>query len=143
MEYTMTVSLPDKRILCVDDEFVMRQALERVLDTYGCKTISTNNGKDAVAITELIRPDLIFLDISMPGMDGHEVVEVLKEKGLDNIPIVMLTGDRSNESILKSYGEGCMYYIIKPFMNEEIKNIVEYLLCDLSEEEKNRLEAKL
>ena len=139
----MSVALPDKRILCVDDEFVMRQALERVLDSYGCKTISTNNGVDAIKIVELMKPDLIFLDISMPGMNGHEVVKKLKEMNLNDIPIVMLTGDRSNESILKSYGEGCMYYIIKPFMNEEIKNIVEYLLCDLSEEEKYRLEAKL
>lgn len=139
----MAISLPEKRILCVDDEFVMRQALERVLDSYGCKTISVNNGEDAIEVASLLKPDLIFLDISMPKMNGHEVVEKLKEKGLGQVPIVMLTGDRSNESILKSYGEGCMYYIIKPFMNEEIKNIIEYLLADLSEEQRAEIETKL
>jgi DNA-binding response OmpR family regulator len=81
-----------KKILIVDDEKDILLMLEKRLIAEGYSVLTADNGKDAVTIAKSKSPDLIILDVLMPGMDGSEVAERLKDNfRTQNIPIIFLT----------------------------------------------------
>jgi two-component system OmpR family response regulator len=132
-----------KTILCVDDEEYILSALKRVLRTLPFNVLTASNGEEAVETAIRERPDLILLDVWMPRMTGFEVLKQIREKGLHDTRVVMLTGAGSNQATLKGYQMGCDYYIPKPFKNESVINIVRYLIGDISSRERQELELKL
>lgn len=132
-----------KRILVVDDEEKMRRVLRRILKARPHEVEAASDGRDALAATAQIRPDLIFLDMRMPRMDGHAFLAALREREEDPPPVVALTGERSDEAMLRGYGEGISYYVTKPFRAAWILNVVDYLLGDLSEAERRALAMEL
>jgi CheY-like chemotaxis protein len=80
------------KILIVDDEPFNVDVLEQELELLGYQTLSAGNGLDAVRIAEAERPDLVLLDIVMPGMDGFEVCERLKASAATkDIPVIFMT----------------------------------------------------
>jgi DNA-binding response OmpR family regulator len=132
-----------KRILCVDDDTGILRALRRILERKGYSVAACVNGKDALAEISAEEFDLIILDLMMPGMDGHELLGVIRRTRQCSAPVVMLTAKDDGDEVLKGYREGATYYITKPFKNRYVINIVEYLLGDLSKSEKQALELKL
>ncbi len=81
-----------KKILVVDDEADILILVKSRLENEGYKVLEAHNGEDAITIAHVNKPDLIILDIMMPGMDGVEVSNVLKEDAnLKDIPIIFLT----------------------------------------------------
>jgi CheY-like chemotaxis protein len=132
-----------KTILCVDDEVGVVAALRRMLKPLSYRILTAKNGEEALLIVETTRPDLIILDVHMPKMSGYEVLKALKKKGFGEVPVVMLTGENSDEGVLKGYNEGCIYYITKPCKREYIFNIIEFLIGDPSPERKEWLEKHL
>ena len=137
--------LAGKTILCIDDEPSVLDALERATRRLGLTVLKTLTGVAALRLiqTGAARPDLIFLDLKLPGLDGFAFLHELRTALRSEVPVVLLTGDARNESILRGYGEGATYYLTKPFENSQVVNIVSYLLGDLSEEERSRLAAEL
>ena len=117
-----------KVILCVDDEIGVVAALRRLLHPLPYQVLTANDGEEAVLVANATKPDLIILDLSMPKMDGHAVIRQLREHGFEKLPIVILTADVSPRTMFRSYNEGGDYYITKPFENEYIINIIEYLI---------------
>lgn len=136
-------SKDQKVILCVDDDANLLRALLRLLRTTPYEVVTASNGDEAIALVEAKPPSMIILDVNMPRVGGFEVLRHLKENGSGDIPVVMLTGDGEPTDIMKGYTEGAMYYITKPFRNEYVLNIVEYLIGDLSEAERAEVEAQL
>ena len=132
-----------KTILCIDDDGGTLAALRRVLRPLKHEVITSKGGKKAIALAKKKNPDLIFLDIHMPKMNGYDVLKQLQQEGLRTIPVVMLTGDRTDEAIVKGYQAGSIYYITKPFKNEYIRNIAAFLIGNLSEAEQSEMELKL
>ena len=132
-----------KRIIVVDDEQNMRHAVFRVLRDRPYEVVLAQNGEVGVEMAQKIPPDLIILDLMMPGLDGYGVVQRLHESGLGAIPIVIITGKTTTREIMDGYRKGATYYITKPFKAEELTNVVDYLVGDLSEEEREVLEAQL
>ena len=132
-----------KTVLCVDDEASMLSALRRILWPLGYRILTAADGMQALEMAQQEQPDLILLDLMMPGMDGYAVLKRLHELGPVEIPVVMLTGKDSGEDMISGYQEGAVYYITKPFKNEYVVNVVEYLIGDLAKEERVWHEQKL
>jgi PAS domain S-box-containing protein len=114
------------RILLVDDDKDTQYAMKYILEQAGYQVYFANEGGEALQQAQLIKPNLILMDIMMPEMDGYEATRQLKaHHDFKNIPIIAMTakamkGDR--EKILLA---GCDDYIAKPFMTKEILQLVE------------------
>ncbi len=109
------------KILIVDDELVSRKTLQKLMESLGeCETVE--NGKDALKSAALENPpDLILLDIVMPGMDGYEVCERLKAASqTKDIPVIFLSSNTKVEDITHGFELGAVDYITKPFHREEV-----------------------
>jgi len=110
------------RILIVDDELVSREKLRKMMDCFG-QCVVVENGADALrAATYQNPPDLILLDIIMPGMDGYEVCKRLKANGrTSNIPVIFISAKSREDEEAKGLGLGAVDYITKPFSPSVVK----------------------
>jgi C4-dicarboxylate-specific signal transduction histidine kinase len=110
------------KILIVDDELVSRKKLEKIMESLGeCESVE--NGEDALKIaTAENPPDLILLDIMMPGMDGYEVCKRLKAvPETKDIPVIFLSAMDDKADIIQGLEMGAVDYITKPFQKAEVK----------------------
>lgn len=110
------------RILIVDDVEANRFVLRDIILDMGYLPILTENGMQALKMTERIKPQLIILDIAMPGMDGYEVCQKMKENvETREIPIVFISAFDEPSDIVKGFSLGGGDYITKPFIPEVVK----------------------
>jgi len=111
------------RTLLIDDERLARVELRSMLDKYEEIEIigEAENGEDGIAKIKELSPDLIFLDISMPGMTGFEMI-----KRLEDIPRVIFV-TAFDEFALKAFDINAMDYILKPVENERLQSAIEKL----------------
>ena len=108
-------------ILVVDDESNSREALAFLLKRQGHKVLNAEGGEQALTLMAENPPDVVLLDIAMPGMDGIEVCRRIKENPLTtHIPVLMLTGLANREDRLRAMGAGANDFIIKPPDTEEV-----------------------
>ena len=103
-------------ILVVDDEDEIRELCRVNLEFEGYDVVEAADGVEALARARDEQPDLIFLDVMMPRMDGWEVLRQLKEADdTSGIPVVLLTAKTSEEDQIRGWEEGILEYISKPF----------------------------
>jgi len=108
-------------ILLVDDNPTNLQVLFQTLDGIGCKLLIAKNGEIAISIAGKALPDLILLDIMMPGIDGYEVCRQLKSNAAtSNIPVIFLSALGDTEDKVKGLQLGAVDYITKPFQPDEV-----------------------
>ena len=113
-------------IQIVDDDLKNLQVAGRNLEKKGYRVSLSQNGQEAIKIAELIKPDLILLDIMMPGMDGFEVCKILKgNTELQQIPIIFITLKNDTSDIVKCFKVGGVDFISKPFNELEFLARVE------------------
>jgi DNA-binding response OmpR family regulator len=133
-----------QRILIVDDEaHNLRLAVETLRD-FGFDLMTARNGEDGLFTAREGRPELILLDILMPGLDGFGVCSLLKsEPSTRGIPVVFLTGQTDTEQKLRAFQVGGVDYITKPFDAREVLARVVLHLDQhrLSQHLQHRLEA--
>ncbi|MBT7073891.1 MAG: response regulator [Anaerolineae bacterium] len=111
-----------KTILIVDDEFIGRQTLESVLDGEGYTLKMAESGSEALEKASLLQPDLILLDVMMPGMTGYEVcARVREDKSIAEIPIIILTALDDHKSMLQALKSGADDFLSKPFDRHELR----------------------
>ena len=105
----------------VDDQSANVRVVTMLLERHGYQVIAAVNGKDALqAVTGEI-PDLLLLDMMMPGMDGFELLAALRElPGLRQVPAVFLTAAQDRDLLLRAFEAGAVDYVTKPFMPEEL-----------------------
>ncbi len=108
-----------RRILVVDDEQTVRDFLQRVLETAGYTVITASNGLEALEKMSQFDISLVLLDIMMPGLDGFEVLDHMRQYE-ENIPVIMLTGIQEVPTKIDSLTLGADDYITKPFSVEEL-----------------------
>ncbi len=101
------------RILVVDDEQYIRKLVERTLQDAGYSVSLALDGNSALAMLAESEPDLVLLDIKMPGIDGYQVLKRIRETS--NIPVMMLTAVRGEAEVEKSLNLGADDFITKPF----------------------------
>jgi two-component system sensor histidine kinase/response regulator len=103
-------------ILIVDDTAHVRQVLSAMLETYGYDVEVAESGVQALEVVHDVPPDLILLDIMMPGMDGYEVCERLKhDPQTRDIPVIFISALEQTDDKVKAFGVGAVDYIPKPF----------------------------
>ncbi len=108
-------------ILIVEDSVSNLQLLEHLLAETGYRILTAVNGKSGVKTAVEEPPDLILLDIIMPGMDGYQVCERLKAiPETRHIPIIFLTARRATEDVVRGFKAGAVDYVFKPFEKEEL-----------------------
>ncbi|NIR49280.1 PAS domain S-box protein [candidate division KSB1 bacterium] len=114
------------RILLVDDDKDTKYAVQYVLEEAGYEVFLANEGKEALEQVKSIDPNLILMDMMMPGMNGYEATQKLKsdDKAKD-IPIIAMTAKAMKGDREKIILAGCDDYIAKPFMTKEIVSLVE------------------
>jgi putative two-component system response regulator len=109
-------------VLVVDDEDINRALLERLLKQQGYQVIAVSSGAEALARLSGIHPDLILLDVQMPGANGFEICARLKERSDTRlIPVALVTGLNSREHKIKGLKAGADDFIGKPFDPEELQ----------------------
>ena len=112
---------PGKKILIVDDEPGIRNLLSEFLKLRGFETVLAEDGLDGLEKAAQFSPSLIFLDITMPKMDGWKMLAKLREDDrTKDIPVVMLTAHSDTEALLKSEQEHAVDYFIKPINLDEL-----------------------
>jgi len=112
---------PKGNILIVDDKIENLKILTKVLNKHGYKVRSVTNGKMALRTIHNHPPDVIFLDIKMPEMDGYEVCEALKaDENTSEIPVIFLSALDEPLEKVKAFKVGGVDYITKPFQAEEL-----------------------
>jgi len=115
----MTLDTLNTKILIVDDNPVNIDFLVELLNEYDVRTVL--DGHSALEAVEEEKPDLILLDINMPGLNGFQVCEQLKaSKETEPIPIIFLTASDESDSIVHAFKIGGSDYIVKPYNTEEV-----------------------
>ncbi len=119
------------RILVVDDEPNIVQTLQDRLEMNEYEVFTAGNGREGLKRFEDERPHVILLDVIMPIMDGHEMLEVLrKQPGGQNVSVIMLTARSQSQDIARANACGIDDYIVKPFdlseLLEKIESVVEH-----------------
>lgn len=108
-------------VLIVEDEKDIRDALAFNCKREGFTVLDTGNGLDAVRLAVEKRPDIILLDLMLPGMDGLDVCKALqREKGTASIPIIMLTAKGEEVDRIVGFEIGASDYVVKPFSMREV-----------------------
>ena len=111
----------NEALLLVDDNPTNLQVLYQTLETTGCKLLVAKNGETALSIAQKASPDLILLDIMMPGIDGFEVCRRLKDNpDTANIPVIFLSALTDTKDKVQGLQLGAVDYVSKPFQPDEV-----------------------
>ncbi|MBI5446157.1 MAG: response regulator [Deltaproteobacteria bacterium] len=115
----------DKSALVVDDSPYIQKELTRILEKHGCKVVATAlNGLEAVKKYKELRPDFVTLDLVMPQMGGIQTLMLLKR--IDPAALVIMVSSMSSkDKIVECARAGATHYILKPFEEEKIAEVLE------------------
>jgi len=118
-----------KKILLVDDEYFLLEILKDRLEFHGYETVTASNGKEGVEKAVAEKPDLIFMDIMMPEMDGLEATRLIRANAdTKNIPIICLTALGRPSDLENAKSNGANDYMIKPFQAQELLDKIQAYL---------------
>jgi CheY-like chemotaxis protein len=119
-----------KSILIVDDQGELRKLVRMTLDYDNYELHEAGNGQHALALVKALQPDLVILDVMMPGeIDGYQVCEIIKKSGTEKIPYVMLLTARGQKVDLnEGVRVGADDYLVKPFSPLELIKNVKHML---------------
>ena len=121
--------MADARVLVVDDEPDILSILVYQLSKEGYRVSTAVNGQAAISTAIEERPDLVVLDLMLPGIDGYEVLTRLRQnERTATIPVILLTAKREEEERLRGFEVGADDYVTKPFSPRELVLRVQALL---------------
>ena len=107
------------KVIIADDEPLTRLDLKATLEELGHRVIGeADEGRQALALARALRPDLVILDIMMPGQNGLEVAQALYQESL--APVILLTGYAEEDMIARADAAGVLAYLRKPFRKEDL-----------------------
>ena len=112
--------IPSRKLLAlvIDDDIRMLRMMQRVLELEGYRVRTASDGKAAFDVFDEENPDLVLLDIMLPGIDGYTVCQNIRE--FSQIPIIMVTARSDNEEKVEGLDAGADDYITKPFSSDEL-----------------------
>ncbi|HZT76670.1 MAG TPA: sigma-54 dependent transcriptional regulator [Vicinamibacterales bacterium] len=111
--------MPKTRILVIDDEAAIRDSLRMTLEYEGYEFIGAATGQEGLALAEREAPDLVLLDVKMPGMDGLEVLDRLHAMN-ESLPVVVISGHGTISTAVEATKKGAFDFIEKPFASERV-----------------------
>lgn len=116
------------KIMIVDDSAFIRMKCKDILCAEGYQVFDYENAKDAINIFDDINPDVVLMDIVMPDMDGYEATSIIKKGKHPEVPLIMVTSKTCQEDLVKGFEAGADDYIVKPFLEEELKARVKAMI---------------
>ncbi|MFH1292650.1 MAG: response regulator, partial [Pseudomonadota bacterium] len=108
------------KILVIDDEKIIRERMAKLLELDDYETFSAESGPKGLEIFKKEKPDIVLLDIKMPGMDGIEVLKKIKEESKET-QVIIMTGHGGVETAIEALKEGAFGYIQKPVSYDELE----------------------
>lgn len=115
------------RVIVADDESIVRMDLREMLDSLGYLVVGeAGDGESAVHLSRELRPDIVIMDIKMPGMDGIDAGKILTEERI--APILLLTAYSQQDLVDRAKDAGVMAYIVKPFHEADLAPAIEVAL---------------
>lgn len=111
-----------RTILIVEDDLTLREAIVDTLDIASYKSLAADSGEAAIVLLNNEKPDMIISDINMPGINGHELLKIIKCK-LPKIPVILITAYEDVVSVVSAVNairNGAIDYIVKPFEPREL-----------------------
>lgn len=122
-----------RTVLVVDDNPDCVQLVNCMLSTEGYRVLSATSGADAIALLEHESPDILLLDVMMPGMTGFELLTAVRESAKHYaLPVIMLTASTNDDDVMAAYQYGSDYYINKPFTADQLRYGIDLVLGALS-----------
>jgi DNA-binding response OmpR family regulator len=122
-----------RRVLVVDDDREIVEMTRLILESGGYEVLPASSGEEALRNASHEKPDLILLDINMPGMDGWETLKILKvDEATQAIPVAMFSIKLELRDKLQGLKQGAFDYITKPFSYDEILDRVRKIFEKLS-----------
>ncbi|HDH06349.1 MAG TPA: sigma-54-dependent Fis family transcriptional regulator [Nitrospirae bacterium] len=115
------------KILVVDDQKGVRYSFKKILGEAGYEVATASSGEEAIELTAKSEPDLIFMDVKMPGMDGLETLKRLKEMN-PKLLVIMMTAYSTTEKAITAMELGAYDYLTKPFDNRRLTEIIKKAL---------------
>jgi len=110
-----------KKILIVDDSATERHVLNDMLTKAGYEVIASDNGEDAILKAKQLKPDLILMDIVMPGLNGFQATRAIsRDADTRNIPIIICTSKTQETDKIWGMRQGARDYVVKPMNREEL-----------------------
>ena len=117
------------KILVIDDESEITDIIQTFLCEQGFNVMTENDPYNAVELAKTFQPDILLLDIMMPGVDGYEICENLKrDPKFSSTPIIFLSGKGREDDMGRSFKSGGDMYIKKPFTCENLLEIINVVL---------------
>jgi DNA-binding response OmpR family regulator len=117
--------MTSKKVLIVDDEPEFVEMIKMRLEANKYEFFTASNGAEAIAMATAKRPDLMLLDVTMPQMDGFDVLEQLRStEATRRLPVVMLTARRESKFLLRSQDLKACDYLMKPCDQKELLAVV-------------------
>src|SRR5215212_4744465 len=107
------------RILVIDDEGAIRDSLRMILEYENYEFVGAASGQEGIATVQRDRPDLVLLDIKMPGMDGMEVLRKLRSID-ETLPVVMISGHGTTSTAVEAIRSGAIDFLDKPLSSERV-----------------------
>jgi len=121
-----------KRILYVEDNFENRLFVRRVLESMGIEMLEADDGQAGIELAQTQKPDLILMDVGLPGMDGLETTVRLKEiPAVSQIPVIALTANAMKGDRERCLAAGCDGYLQKPIGVTELRQQVAHFLREM------------
>ena len=111
------------RVLIIDDEEGIRSSLKMILEYEGYDCVLAPTAQDGIASIEREAPDLVFLDIKMPNMDGLEALERIKASN-ETLPVVMISGHATVSTAVEATKKGAFDFIEKPLATDRVRSIL-------------------
>src|SRR5919109_1053816 len=111
--------MPKSRVLVIDDEAAIRDSLRMTLEYEGYDFIGAATGQEGLALVERESPDLVLLDVKMPGMDGLEALERLRNM-YETLPVIVISGHGTISTAVEATKKGAFDFIEKPFASERV-----------------------
>src|SRR5215475_78328 len=111
--------MPKSRILVIDDEAAIRDSLKMTLEYEGYDFLAAATGQEGLALIERESPDLVLLDVKMPGMDGLEVLDRIRALN-DALPVVVVSGHGTISTAVEATKKGAFDFIEKPFASDRV-----------------------
>jgi CheY-like chemotaxis protein/anti-anti-sigma regulatory factor len=131
------------KVLTVDDSKTIRMIVKKAFQSYDCSICEAENGAEGLAAATKEKPGLIILDITMPVMNGIEMLDRLKgDPDLKNIPVIMLTAESGKDNVLNIVKKGIKDYMLKHFKGEDLIESVRKILPLESKTEADSAESK-
>ena len=125
------MTMKNQLILCVDDNRDIRDLITLILEEEGYSVLASSDGDSALTLIKERKPDLVLLDVMMPGISGLDVLRTLRalsDSSINQIPVIVITAKSQSSDIDEALTAGATSYIVKPFRPEALIEKVQKFL---------------